>query len=336
MGALDPHVHKRNQKALPGSHGEVTRPTSDSSQQIQCMDEFPVDLWPSFASSDDYYSTVAINSLMRILRDPSLASYHLKVVGSLMFIFKSMGLGCVPYLPKVLPDLFHTVRTCEDSLKDFITWKLGTLVSIVRQHIRKYLQDLLSLISELWASFTLPAPARPALGYPVLHLVEQLCLALNDEFRTYLPVILPGCIQVISDAERCNDYTYVLDILHTLEVFGGTLDEHMHLLLPALIRLFKVDASVDIRRAAIKTLTRLIPRVQVTGHISSLVHHLKLVLDGKNDELRKDAVDALCCLAHALGEDFTIFIPSIHKLLLKYRLRHKEFEEIEGRLQKRE
>lgn len=102
----------------------------------------------------------------------------------------------------------------------------------------------------------------------------------------------------------------------------GTLDEHMHLLLPALIRLFKVDASVDIRRAAIKTLTRLIPRVQVgnfvqfkdhltaklkivnftyllfkfplvdifccyvyffcqvTGHISSLVHHLKLVLDG--------------------------------------------------------
>ncbi|XP_057450319.1 serine/threonine-protein kinase TOR isoform X2 [Lotus japonicus] len=336
MGALDPHLHKRNQKTLPGPHGEVARPASDSSQQIQSMDEFPMDLWPSFASSDDYYSTVAINSLMRILRDPSLASYHLKVVGSLMFIFKSMGLGCVPYLPKVLPDLFHTVRTCEDSLKDFITWKLGTLVSIVRQHVRKYLPDLLSLIAEFWSSFTLPAPARPALGYPVLHLVEQLCLALNDEFRTYLPVILPGCIHVISDAERCNDYTYVLDVLHTLEVFGGTLDEHMHLLLPALIRLFKVDASVDIRRAAIKTLTRLIPRVQVTGHISSLVHHLKLVLDGKNDELRKDAVDALCCLAHALGEDFKIFIPSIHKLLLKYRLRHKEFEEIEGRLQRRE
>lgn len=37
----------------------------------------------------------------------------------------------------------------------------------------------------------------------------------------------------------------------------------MHLLLPALIRLFKVDASVDIRGAAIKTLTTLIPRVQV-------------------------------------------------------------------------
>ncbi|KAK9286670.1 hypothetical protein L1049_015071 [Liquidambar formosana] len=336
MGALDPHAHKCNQQSLSGSHGEVTRAASDSGQHIQSMDDLPMDLWPSFATSEDYYSTVAINSLMRILRDPSLASYHQKVVGSLMFIFKSMGLGCVPYLPKVLPDLFNTVRNCDDALKDFITSKLGTLVSIVRQHIRKYLPDLLSLISELWSSFSLPVTNRSAQGLPILHLVEQLCLALNDEFRTYLPVILPCCIQVLSDAERCSDYTYVLDILHTLEVFSGTLDEHMHLLLPALIRLFKVDASVDIRRAAIKTLTRLIPRVQVTGHISALVHHLKLILDGKNGELRKDAVDALCCLAHALGEDFTIFIPSIHKLLLKHHLRHKEFEEIEGRLQRRE
>ncbi|KAK9058046.1 hypothetical protein SSX86_022886 [Deinandra increscens subsp. villosa] len=335
MGALDPHVHKRNQQSLPGPLGDGTRATSDAGPHIQSSDELPMDLWPSFATSEDYFSTVAINSLVRILRDPSLSSYHQKVVGSLMFIFKSMGLGCVPYLPKVLPDFFNTIRTCEDSLKEYITWKLGTLVSIVRQHIRKYLPDLLLLISELWSSFSLPGANHPVHGPPILHLVEQLCLALNDEFRRYLPIILPCCIQVLSDAERCNDYTYVRDILRTLEVFGGTLDEHMHLLLPALIRLFKVDASVDIRRAAIKTLIRLIPRVQVTGHISTLVHHLKLVLDGKNDELRKDAVDALCCLAHALGEDFTIFIPSIHKHLLKHRLRHKEFEDIEGRLQRR-
>ena len=38
---------------------------------------------------------------------------------------------CYPL--QVLPDLFHAVRICEDGLKEFITWKLGTLVSIVRQ-----------------------------------------------------------------------------------------------------------------------------------------------------------------------------------------------------------
>lgn len=59
MGALDPHAHKRNQQ-LSGSHGEVTRAASDSGQHIQPMDEFPMDLWPSFATSEDYYSTVLI------------------------------------------------------------------------------------------------------------------------------------------------------------------------------------------------------------------------------------------------------------------------------------
>ncbi|CAH1435373.1 unnamed protein product [Lactuca virosa] len=71
-------------------------------------------------------------------------------------------------------------------------------------------------------------------------------------------------------------------------------------------------------------------RCQCTGTFTICLFHACR----KNDELRKDDVDALCCLAHAHGEDFTIFIPSIHKLLIKHRLRHKEFDEIEGRLQR--
>lgn len=62
MGALDPHAHKRNQQSLSGSHGDVTRPASDSGQHIpSSMDELPMDLWPSFATSEDYYSTVVPN-----------------------------------------------------------------------------------------------------------------------------------------------------------------------------------------------------------------------------------------------------------------------------------
>ncbi|CAI9293009.1 unnamed protein product [Lactuca saligna] len=37
---------------------------------------------------------------------------------------------------------------------------------------------------------SLPAANRPVHGPPILHLVDQLCLALNDEFRRYLPIIL--------------------------------------------------------------------------------------------------------------------------------------------------
>jgi FKBP12-rapamycin complex-associated protein len=38
------------------------------------------------------------------------------------------------------------------------------------------------------------------------------------------------------------------------------------------------------------------------------------VLDGPNDDLRRDALDTICALAVALGQDFVIFVPTICKV----------------------
>ncbi|MCO5558518.1 hypothetical protein L7F22_012103 [Adiantum nelumboides] len=342
LGALDPHVHKRNQQLLQGGLGEGNHvEVTDVPQQMHSMEELFVEVWPAgglFMTSEDYYSTVAIHALMRILKDPQ-SSYHQKVVGSLTFIFKTMGLSCVPYLPKVMPDLFATIRTCEDSLREFIFFQLALVVSIVKQHIRKYLPEMLSLTSEFWSSLLLPTTSRPNGGSPVLNLLEQLCKALNDEFRAYLPGILPRFIQALNDAERNSEYTCVPPILHTLEVFGGNLDEHVHLLLPVLIRLFQPNASVaplEIRRATLRAFTKLAPTVQVSGHVSALMHSLKQVLDGQVDDLRKDAVDAICSVAVTLGADFAFFHPSVRKLLQRHKIQHAHFEAIERRLRRQE
>jgi hypothetical protein len=75
----------------------------------------------------------------------------------------------------------------------------------------------------------------------------------------------------ISCFRLCSDILLYIDviILTDVEEFlmnSGSVDEHMYLLLPALVRLFRPDVSnapLDIRRAAIKTLGRLLPYVQV-------------------------------------------------------------------------
>ena len=51
-------------------------------------------------SSEDYYPTVAINALMRNLRDPAMSSHHPQVIRSLFYIFQALHLASVPYLPK--------------------------------------------------------------------------------------------------------------------------------------------------------------------------------------------------------------------------------------------
>ncbi len=76
---------------------------------------FTEDLLPAsglVTSSDEYYPTVAINALMRLLRDPSLSSHHFQVLRSLFVIFRSLHLAAVPYLTKVINLLTNATRCC--------------------------------------------------------------------------------------------------------------------------------------------------------------------------------------------------------------------------------
>ena len=56
---------------------------------------------PLSPSNEDYYPNVAVGALMKILKDPSLSIHHSAVVQAVMYIFKTLGLKCVPFLPQV-------------------------------------------------------------------------------------------------------------------------------------------------------------------------------------------------------------------------------------------
>jgi len=70
---------------------------------------------------------------------------------------------------------------------------------------------------------------------------------------------------------------------------------------------------VDIRRAALHSMRRLLPRMPLAGYAAAVLHPLLRCLDGGPDELRRDAADTICALALALGPDFALFVPTIRK-----------------------
>ncbi|CAI7855818.1 unnamed protein product [Closterium sp. NIES-53] len=220
---------------------------------------------------------------------------------------ETMGLACVPFLPRVLPELFHVMRACDESLREFLFWQLAQLVGIVRQHMRKYLPEITALIRDFWHPLLLSVFPRPPAPSPVLNLVEQLARALPEDFKSCLPDMLPRCVALVADAERSGDYKRVPPVLHAFEVLGGSMlggdmEPHMHLLLPAVVRLFKPgvsDVPLPIQRAAVRTLTRLLPALHVADHAAAILHPLARVLDGPSEELRRDAADAICDLALA-------------------------------------
>jgi len=66
---------------------------------------------------------------------------------------------------------------------------------------------------------------------------------------------------------------------HTIQpqALGVALEEHLHLLLPALMRLVSPAVSgtpLDVRRAVLRSLKRLLPRMRLAGYGSALLHPL--------------------------------------------------------------
>ena len=361
LGALDPHSHRDNEERLHGQGllsmegvrgvGRAGAGADGDEKGDKVGDKaaaagggksgagsvgggFPGldgdDILPArnlTTASENFYPTVALNALLRVLKDPTMASHHHMVVRSIMFIFRALGLSCVQYLPATMPVILQVMRTCEDGLREFMLAQLTALVAIIRGHVRRYLDEILDIVRSFWG----PGP----LLRQMLRLCEELAVALHDDFRAHLPDLLPRMIAVLAEAERSGNFSAVPSVLHALEAFGSATDEHLHLMLPALVRLFRPGVApvpTPIRSLVLRSLAALLPRMQLAGHASAVVHPLLRVIDGPVKELRKDAMSALTSMAHALGLDFLLFLPLARRTMAKRGIRDPVFERLAEQL----
>jgi len=52
-------------------------------------------------SSDEYYPTVVITALLKILKDPSLSQQYQPATQAILIIFQALQLKMIPFLPQV-------------------------------------------------------------------------------------------------------------------------------------------------------------------------------------------------------------------------------------------
>ena len=66
-----------------------------------------------------------------------------------------------------MPVLFGVMRGSDDTLREFLFQQLTVLVSFLRQHVRKYLPDILGLVHDFWI------PTSPLMPH-ILRLLSEL------------------------------------------------------------------------------------------------------------------------------------------------------------------
>ncbi|KAF9006075.1 phosphatidylinositol 3-kinase [Cyathus striatus] len=309
LGALDPYRRKSRPEEEAASETAMT-----------AVNQVPVAQYIASSQSDDYFQTVVITSLLAILKDQALNSHHHTVIEAIMSIFKTQGLKCVTFLPQVSVTRGSTAR-----LQEFHLQQLAILVGIIKQHVRNYLPDVFSLITELWENVTLQLP--------IVSLIEALGKALDAEFKPFLPTILPLVLKVFegdSNDKRTNTQIKIFDAFLT---FGANIEEYLHLVIPIIVKSYeRLDATTALRKRAIQTIDGLSRRVNFSDHASRIIHPLVRVLESSNNELRMAVMDTLCSLVSQLGSDFAIFVPTINKCLLRNRIPHPKYENLISKL----
>lgn len=358
LGALDPYRHREveqsgGNKSLEFGGGGSNNNTSSNNTVSTADNTLPVDIallmQGMSPTSEEYYLTVAINNLMNILNDASLAAHHSKVVQAIMYIFQTMRMRCVPFLPQIIPGLLKVMSTCQPAFLKFYLQQLGALILIVKQHIRPYMREILALVKTF---STLALPIKKT----ILLLVELILKALEGEFKMYLADVLPMLLDAIED-DKLPERDTCMQALRSFVVFGANIQEYDHVIVPTVLRLIESPGPAAQCKCAIETIGKLARSITLGEMALRIVHPLLRVLNhpggvgapngpngnsnsGSNSnsnssqdaELQHAAITALCSLALSVGDDFIIFVPAIKKVMLKHNIHLNMFEGIVSKM----
>ena len=328
LGALDPYKHRTNlgQIDSKGTDSAPLIPTNQDEDKDKEVSTSEMLVASSAMAMEDFYPAVAISTLMRIIRDPTLSQHHTSVVQAVTFIFKSLGIKAVPYIAQVIPSMMTVIRTSDNAFRDFLFGQLGSLIGIVKQHIRNYLDDIFILIKEFWT-------ADSPLQSTIIMLVEAIAIALGSEFKVYLAGLMPHILRVLThDASRDKQVTHKM--LSALINFGATLDDYIHLVLPPMVKLFdSPEVPWSVRKASLEAIDKLSDTLDFSDYAGRIIHPLVRCIDNSPD-LRPAGMDCLAAIVLQLGKKFKIFIPMVEKVVRKHRITHQRYELLAMRVMK--
>ena len=308
---LDPHYDCKDW-ALMYQQQVVDRTPEQAQYRVEADTVTDVTLIMSglTPSNDEYYPTIVINTLLQsILRDHSLTQHHPQVVGAIIVIFRTLGLKCVPFLGQIVPAFLTVIRNSQGSLLDSYFNQLALLVTIVKQHIRAFINDIVVVIQEFWDT-------SPQLQSTILGLIESISNSIEGEFKTYLAPLLPNILDVF-ETDKTPNRQPTQRILSAFLVFGYKAQQYMHLFIPYTVRLFASSKTPPhIRRLAMETVQKMTKQVYVGDYAAFIIQALATIISSRDEEdrLKQAALNCICAMIHQIGVDFTIFKTRVNKV----------------------
>ncbi|CAL8095011.1 unnamed protein product [Calicophoron daubneyi] len=236
LGALDPFKFKlySGQVDTFGDTGvAVSLYETDEKKDVDItQSELVVSL--SWENRDVFFSVCALSALIRTLRDPALRSQYANIVQTIVYVLKLLGPRSVYYLRQLMPDYFACLQNTRDArLQEFLIRQLGSIMTVVQLNTKEFAHEVVSLLTAHW--WIAPNVQNACIG-----LLSPMSAVLGAEFRPYLTRLIPVILRTFThESSEAN----LIALLEVLPEFGYTLEDHVHILVPAIANLIDVTSE---------------------------------------------------------------------------------------------
>ncbi|OQR87010.1 Phosphatidylinositol kinase (PIK-L2) [Achlya hypogyna] len=278
--------------------------------EIKCVPA--EDLLPSLMIGDaqNYFPAVAINALIRILIEPRNASHYQGTLLAIMYICKNLGKKMEPHLEKIIPAFLYALEHVSSDLRVFVFDQLCALVRLMEEKVKPYLDNVAVawIIQQFWDTHL----------SNVLLLINEIAGSLGEDFRVYLPDLIPELLRVIRTERDVSNRPQTQLVMRTLIGLGRLLDGYLHLVIPVLVKLIQSNSDFLPRRQALGTLATIVKKLNVSVFASKIIHMLARVIASGHPELVYLAMDCLCAMVYTMGDDYAVFIPVIYQVLHRH------------------
>ena len=313
LGALDPYKH-RAAEFITNSKAPIEQnaPPIEIALLMKGMSQ----------SNEEYYPRVAITRLTKILNDSTLSTHYTTSTQAIIHILQLLGTRSTVFLDQVMPSILSVMKTCPPSLLDFYFQQLSSLITLAKQEIVPYVEEVFTTIFEFFPIIKLQST--------IISLIEVLSTTIRSELKQYMPLILTHFLNVLEHDSSVKK-TVSIKILKCLVAFETNLEEYVHFIIPKLIYLAEYSIE-SLRKSAIFTIGKLARIIDLSEMSSTILHTLVRILTSDEKDLIKATMNTICFLLLQMDHDFIVFIPIINKTLIKKKIQHSIYDQLISRL----
>ena len=313
LGALDPYRHQESLERSAATKATDTLGISDVALIMQGLTP----------SNEEYYPQVVMNTLMHnVLRDSSLSQYHTSVIEAIVSIFKTLGLKCVSFLPQIIPTFISVVHSAAHTnrVEQYFN-QLAILCSIVAQHIRPFLKDIIDVLNKCFEQ-------SAAVSVTALSVLEALSKSLGREFYPSMVFMFPKIMRAV-DSDPVMKVNLPQKAMHTILVFGKHAERSMWLVLPKMIATFENEQRQSVvRKTSIETIGAIARQTNISDYASLLLHSLADVIASKDRALTGPAYECILTFLFQYPQDAEPFLDGLKQCMVSNNVPHSNFDNL--------